>query len=348
MNFILPECLIVEKGAFNRIDKILSQYIPGIRNKRVALVTEENLTGIIGKYLDEMKNDMPYSEISLVDANSMDEALELSKNVIALNQEVIIGIGGGKVLDVSKYAAHIAKVPYVCLPTTLSNDSIASPFSVLDVRDQVRRTLKGTTPLAIIVDTQVIASAPASQTKSGIGDTISKYTSLYDYKLDAVHSKKTINSFAYMISDMAFDLILNVENKNIKNNEFIKVLAQALVMGGLAMEISGNSRPCSGAEHLFAHSLEENYPQIKISHGMAVALGAYVATILQGRDIKKIKNILRAYDIDINPKNFEITKKIFTDAWLKASDTRKDRFTILSKKPPKKEDLEAIYEELTH
>ena len=50
------------------------------------------------------------------------------------------------------------------------------------------------------------------------------------------------------------------------------------------MEIAGSSRPASGSEHLFAHAIEEFYPEIKISHGTAVALGSIGACIFQGRD----------------------------------------------------------------
>ena len=68
---------------------------------------------------------------------------------------------------------------------------------------------------------------------------------------------------------MAYDSVYHCDEKNIKSKTFIRILSRALVMGGLAMEIAGSSRPSSGAEHLFCHALEEYYSDIKISHGMA-------------------------------------------------------------------------------
>ena len=189
-------------------------------------------------------------------------------------------------------------------------------------------------------------NAPIDQLKSGIGDTISKYTALYDWKLDAAHRGERVDDFAYMISDMALTSLCYNEEKSLKSKEFIKTLTQSLVMGGLAMEIAGNSRPSSGSEHLFCHSLEENYPEIRISHGMAVALGSVVGCILQGRNAIRLREILKAYELDINPMNWNITKEIFVDAWQKAPATRKDRHTILNEVSLDKEQLERIYSQL--
>lgn len=344
--FSLPYCLIVEEGVFEYLDEVLSDCVPNIRQKKVIIVTETALQDVIRKYLDEMSRDLPKSRVSFIDDNSFEQALELAKTIFAEGYEVIIGIGGGKVLDVAKYAGFIGKIPYICLPTTLSNDSLASPMAVLDIGKDMRKTLGCKIPTGIVVDTNVIMNAPVEHLKSGIGDTISKYTALYDWKLDAAHRGGRVDDFAYMISDMAFNSLFYNDEKSLKSREFIKILTQALVMGGLAMEIAGNSRPSSGSEHLFCHSLEENYPEIQISHGMAVALGSVVSCMLQGRNTIKLREILQAYELDINPMNWKITRDIFVDAWKRAPETRKDRYTILNEAMPDEDGLMRIYEQI--
>ena len=344
--FSLPYCLIIEEGIYEHLDEALLECVPDITDKRVMIVTEKALQNIIQKYLNEMQKDLPLSELYLIEQNSFEQAMELARAVFVKNFEVIIGIGGGKVLDVAKYAGFIGKIPYICLPTTLSNDSLASPVAVLDVNENTRKTLGCKIPTGILVDINVIMNAPIHQLKSGIGDTLSKYTALYDWKLDAAYRRERVDDFAYMISDMALTSLCYNEEKSLKSKEFIKVLTQSLVMGGLAMEIAGNSRPSSGSEHLFCHSLEENYPQISISHGMAVALGSVVSCMLQGRNAIRLREILQAYEIDINPMNWNITKEIFVDAWQKASATRPERHTILNEVSLETAWLERIYEQL--
>ncbi|MBO5208975.1 MAG: iron-containing alcohol dehydrogenase family protein [Lachnospiraceae bacterium] len=344
--FSLPYCLIIEEGIYEHLDEVLVECIPGIAEQKVMVVTEPALQDIMGKYLEEIKKDLPQSELFLIEENSFDQAMELARVICAQGFQSIIGFGGGKVLDVAKYAGFVGKVPYICLPTTLSNDSLASPVAVLDIDKVTRKTLGCKIPTGIVVDVNVIMGAPIMQLKSGIGDTISKYTALYDWKLDASHHGKRVDDFAYMISDMALTSIFYNDEKSLKSKEFIKILTQALVMGGLAMEIAGNSRPSSGSEHLFAHSLEENYPDIKIQHGMAVALGSVVSCILQGRNVIRLRETLEAYEINVNPMNWGITKEIFVDAWQKASATRKERYTILNEASLESSVLERIYEQL--
>ncbi|MDE7176796.1 MAG: iron-containing alcohol dehydrogenase family protein [Lachnospiraceae bacterium] len=345
-HFRLPGCLIIEEGACERLNEILADCVPGIEEKRVVIVTEEALIPIMKPYLEEMQRDLPASELYLIEENSFDEAMELAKQMCMRDVEVVIGVGGGKVLDVAKYAGFVAKIPYICVPTTLSNDSLASPVAVLGTEGDARKTLKCAIPAGIVVDVNVIMGAPVSHLQSGIGDTISKFTALYDWKLDAAYRKDRVDDFSYLLSDMAFSSLCYNEEKSLKSKEFIKILTQALVLGGLAMEIAGNSRPSSGSEHLFCHSLEENYKEIQISHGMAVALGSLVSCRLQGRDDSLLRSVLEAYGMDMDPMNWGITKEIFTDAWMRAADTRKDRHTILNEVTLTQELLSEIYESL--
>ena len=345
-HFRLPRCLIIEEGACERLNEILVDCIPGIEEKKVVITTEESLIPIMKSYLEEMQRDLPESELYLIDESIFQEAMELAKYICMKDVEVIIGVGGGKVLDVAKYAGFVGKIPYICVPTTLSNDSLASPVAVLGTEGDARKTLKCAIPAGIVVDVNVIMGAPASHLQSGIGDTISKYTALYDWKLDAAHRGNKVDDFSYLLSDMALTSLCYNEENSLKSKEFIKILTQSLVLGGLAMEIAGNSRPSSGSEHLFCHSLEENHKEIQITHGMAVALGSLVSCRLQGRDTAPLERILEAYEMDMDPMNWGITKEIFTDAWLRAADTRKDRYTVLNEVRLTEELLGGIYEEL--
>ena len=323
--FNLPGCLIIEEGACERLNEILADCIPGIEKKKIVIATEESLIPIMKSYLDEMKRDLPASELYLIEETSFPRR---------------------RVLDVAKYAGFVGKIPYICVPTTLSNDSLSSPVAVLGTEGDARKTLKCAIPAGIVVDVNVVMGAPVSHLQSGIGDTISKYTALYDWRLDAAHRKERVDDFSYLLSDMALSSLCYNEEKSLKSKEFIKILTQSLVLGGLAMEIAGNSRPCSGSEHLFCHSLEENHKEIQISHGMAVALGSLVSCRLQGRDVGTLEAVLKAYHMDMDPMNWGITKEIFTDAWMRAADTRKDRYTVLNEAALSEEFLGRIYDKL--
>ena len=92
--------------------------------------------------------------------------------------------------------------------------------------------------------------------------------------------------------------------------------------------------------------LEEYYPEIKISHGTSVALGSVGACIFQGRDETQLVKVCREYGIDLDPSAYGITKEIFADAWMRAPETRKDRFTILSTTELNRGWLDMIYDRM--
>lgn len=345
-SFRLPYCLIVEDGAFLHMDRLLPACVAEIQKKKILFVTEQFLKDLFKDTIAEVQKDLQHCDLYLVEDASFDIAVALAKYISVKDYDVCIGFGGGKVLDVAKYASFVAKVPYICLPTTLSNDSLASPFSVMATDGHNRKTFGCKIPTGIIVDTEIICAAPESQLKAGIGDTISKYTALQDWKLDAAKKGTRVDDFAYMISEMAYNTVAYCEERSLKSKSFIHILTEALVFGGLAMEIAGSSRPCSGSEHLFCHALEEFYPEVRISHGMAVAMGSIGAGIFQERDVAKLYRLCALYGLDIKPSSYGITKEIFTDAWQRAQSTRKDRYTILSQTDLSAERLGCVYENM--
>ena len=341
--FNLPICLAVEEDAFFHSDEIIRRYIPDIIGQKTLVISEEFLIGIYREKITDISRDFGNAEILAMKSASFDEAVSIAKKVCVEDIKVIIGIGGGRVLDTAKYAAHISKAVYICMPTSLSNDSLASPFSVLETYGNARKTLDCKIPTAIIVDTNMIINAPEGQTLSGIGDTIAKHTALYDWKLSASKTSSQVDDFAYALSRMSFDSVYHCDEKNMKSRVFIRILSRALVMGGLAMEIAGSSRPCSGSEHLFAHAIEEYYPQIKISHGLAVAMGTIPACIFQGQDPQGIIDFFTNHGLVTAPSAYGITEDMFADMWEKARTVRAGRITVLDTVKHDRAQLSEIY-----
>ena len=345
--FNLPLCLAVEEDAFLYTEKIVTDYLPDIKGQKTLVISEPFLIDLYSDKIKAIRKDFDDAELYAMENSDYDEAVSIAKKICIEDIKVVIGIGGGRVLDTAKYAAFVSRAVYICLPTTLSNDSLASPFSVLAMEGVNRKTLPCKIPTAIIVDTDMILNAPIGQTLSGIGDTLAKYTALYDWKLSAEAAGMHIDDFADAIANMAFDSVFHCDEKTIKSKAFIRILSRALVMGGLAMEIAGSSRPCSGSEHLFAHAIEEYYPQIKVSHGIAVALGSIAACVFQGRDETRLLEVMETYGIDHNPMSYGIDKDMFYDIWSRAEETRPGRITILNSTTLDKKWLDDIYDRMS-
>ena len=146
---------------------------------------------------------------------------------------------------------------------------------------------------------------------------------------------------------MAFNSLLHRAGEELKSKDFIKKLTQALVMGGLAMEIAGSSRPSSGSEHLFCHALDERFSEeVRVPHGIATAMGSYCACKFQNRNLGKITGMIKEYGIPVKPSENGISKEIFIGAWQQASDTRPDRYTILNETELSDGMLGELYDEM--
>lgn len=189
----------------------------------------------------------------------------------------IVGIGGGKALDAAKYTAFLAGLPYIAVPTSLSNDGFCSPQSSLTLEDK-RRSLPAALPQGVVLDVAVCLGAPKSLWLSGVGDLIAKLTAVADWKLAFHHRGEAVNDFAALLSDATVHQFMSKPDFDAQGTA---LLGTALMLNGIAMEICGSSRPASGSEHLFSHALDHVSARPRL-HGLQVGVAAYVVSRLQG------------------------------------------------------------------
>ncbi len=327
-NYNWPVYCRIEKGLLGSItDTILNQFC----NKKFIIVSDEFVFNkyacIIKKQLDEkdIKND-----VFLIDNSSYENALKIGEKALSEEYDAIIGIGGGKVNDTCKYAAFISKKEFYTIPTTIANDGVCSPIAVLKMKDGFTKSIGTKLPTAIFVDIDIIKDSPTELIKAGIGDILSNYTAIYDWRLASKLGKENSNDFALLLSDMAFNMINNMQKgEKIKEDNFITQLSEAVVLSGIAMNIAGTSRPCSGSEHLFSHTIDRLYNKGNL-HGYQVALGAIVSAYLQNRDYQMLINLLKRYNINVSPDNLKLNYEEFIDCWMHAKESRKNRYTILN------------------
>lgn len=325
----LPVFMSYGEGLFENLPGELEKYWSQLYNLKLLFLSTDDLLHRFRREIGKITAELPNLEILKIKESSFEHSIEVAKYISTNDINIVLGFGGGVVLDTSKFASFVSKVPYIAIPTTLSNDGLASPIAVLYSQNKKKKSFGSKIPDGIIIDTDIIAGAPEIFIKAGIGDTLSNYTSLYDWKLACQKNGTKVNDFAYMLSETAFNLLLYSREKSLKSKQCLKMVAQSLVLSGLAMEIAGNSHPCSGSEHLFCHAIDELY-DLNIPHGILVALGSIVACRLQCRNNSILIDYLNEFDISINPLKLGISKEIFINAWLNAPNTRAERYTILN------------------
>ena len=317
---------------------------------------DNNITGKIlyvsDPYVDKLYGDLVRPQIQsvgqitmeYVDNNTIAFAMNIAEKVIATDIDCIVGLGGGRVLDVCKYAAYISKRQYLSIPTTAANDGLVSPIAVLKRRDNRPKSLGAAMPSMVLIDTEVIEKGPIQNIRAGIGDTISNYMALLDWELAAARGKDEINGYAYIMSRNSLDALMKMQYTTICP-EFIDVLVNSLVLSGLAMDFAGSSRPVSGSEHLFSHALDY-YSDTKNLHGFQVALGTIVMLRLTDRDDTEVLNYLKRFGVDVNPAHLGVDEETFILCLKKAPEMRPGRYTCLSELDLDKKRITKLYQEL--
>jgi len=210
----------------------------------------------------------------------------------------MIGVGGGKALDVAKYTASLAGLPYFAVPTSLSNDGFSSPQASLTLEGK-RRSLPTGLPEAVVVDLAVCQGAPRTLWHSGVGDLCSKFTAVSDWKLAFHRRGVPVNDLAALMSDASvFQFMANP----VLDEQGIRLLATALMLNGVAMEIAGSSPPASGSEHLISHALDMSGARQRL-HGLQTGTAAYLVSSLQsGGHHERIGGLFANRLLGIDPK----------------------------------------------
>jgi glycerol-1-phosphate dehydrogenase [NAD(P)+] len=223
-----------------------------------------------------------------VSAASFEQAVEFFRQIPSTTH-AIIGVGGGKALDIAKYVAFLTRLPYIAAPTSLSNDGFCSPQSSLTVEDR-RRSLPAAIPFGVVLDTEVCLRAPEILWLSGVGDLAAKLTAVADWKLAFHANGELVDDFAALLSDAT---VFQFIARPVRDAEGVKLLGTALMLNGIAMALCGSSRPASGAEHLISHALDAHSARPRL-HGLQVGIATYLVSRLQNQSTDLIAGLFDA------------------------------------------------------
>ncbi|WP_405603803.1 iron-containing alcohol dehydrogenase family protein [Streptomyces sp. NBC_01410] len=272
---------------------------------------------------------LPGADWFAVAGGTIDSAVKLADDIRGKRYDAVVGLGGGKVIDVAKYAAARVGLPMVSVATNLSHDGLCSPVSTLD-NDNGRGSYGVPTPIAMVIDLDVIREAPVRFVRSGIGDAISNISAIADWELSHRETGEAVDGLAAAMGRTAGESVLRHPG-GVGDDEFLTVLAEALVLSGIAMSISGDTRPSSGACHEISHAFDLLYPKRAASHGEQVGIGAAFAMHLRGAREQSglFAEVLRRHGLPVLPEEIGFSTDEFVKAVEYAPQTRPGRFTIL-------------------
>ncbi len=322
----LPRIVAVGSGAILELPQICS-YLhlvgPGL------IVTGPHTDDVVGKAIFQLLDKGGHQPQTLVcTASKLDEVDRAEAMAREIKAGFLVGAGGGRSIDIAKIASMRTDIPFLSLPTAASHDGICSSLASLTVNGETV-SLPAQSPLAIVADTRIIAQAPARLLAAGCGDIISNYTAILDWQLAHRMRGEELSEYASALSDMTARMIVE-RASDIRPGleESAKIVVKALISSGVAMSIAGSSRPASGSEHKFAHSVNRIAPG-RALHGELCGLGTIMMMYLHGKDWKMIKEALAKVGAPTSADQIGLDAETVVEALVNAHKVRPERYTIL-------------------
>jgi glycerol-1-phosphate dehydrogenase [NAD(P)+] len=280
------------------------------------------------RVVDAIRPTLANADIFTVRGGSLEAAGDLQGELRGKDYDALVGIGGGRTLDVAKYAATRLALPMVAVATNLAHDGIASPVSSL-LHEGGKGSFGVVLPMAVVVDLDYVRTSPARMVLSGIGDVVSNLTAIEDWRLASRERGEPVDGLAVTFARTAAEALLH-RTDGMESDNFLTVLAEALVLSGMAMAAAGSSRPSSGADHEIMHAIDALFPGTA-NHGELAGVGALFSAFLRDnqRLAEQIDTCLRCHDLPRLPADVGLSDEQFAEAVAYAPQTRPDRYTIL-------------------
>ncbi|SDM56343.1 sn-glycerol-1-phosphate dehydrogenase [Acetanaerobacterium elongatum] len=206
-----------------------------------------------------------------------------------LNQpQLLVAIGSGTLHDIVRYCASQLNIPFVSVPTAATVDGFASSVAAMTLNG-FKKTLIVQAPVLVLADLAVISAAPRHLVPAGVGDMLGKFICLADWEVGHLLTGEYYCSYiASLTRKAAEQVLIGADKLAAKDVDAYENLMYGLILSGIAMQLAGNSRPASGAEHHISHLLEMGVLQhCDAMHGEKVG----VATLLCSQIYHKIAQV---------------------------------------------------------
>ncbi len=300
---------LIEKGALEKLPTVIASLGDF---KKVVMVCDENTYIAAGKRAEQICG---FSKTVILDPNHLhatEVAVEIAEEKIG-EADLLVAIGAGTIHDITRYVAHKMGIDFVSVPTAASVDGFVSGVAAMTWHG-VKKTLPAVPPVALVADSDVIAKAPYYLTASGVGDLIGKYTSIFDWKVATIITGEYICSYIISLVMEAIDEVAaNLDKIKAQNEDAIEALTYGLVLSGIAIQLTGNSRPASASEHHISHFIEMGtlYPENEALHGEKVGVAAGIVCDYYHKALARDITVDDLSDYDALP--VENIRKIFKE-----------------------------------
>lgn len=295
--------ILIEAGAINKIPELLSDIFTG-KPDEITIICDDNTYAAAGELVEEKVKGCKVIKLPSKGLHADNHAVKLTEEQLDGRTGLILAVGSGTIHDISRYIANKRGIHFVSIPTAASVDGFVSTVAAM-TWNGFKKTFPAVSPVLVIADTNIFSNAPYRLTASGISDLLGKYTALADWKIAHLVTEEYICDKVCELELSAVNEVcgclpdLRGEVSEEQRRKAYEQLMYALLLSGIAMQMVGNSRPASGAEHHISHLWEMeviNRP-LDAYHGEKVSIGLMIAA----ETYHMIKEAIRSGQYEIEP-----------------------------------------------
>lgn len=316
---------IIEKDAMYKIPELLKKL--GLEKKPLAVFDSNTYKAAYPKF-SKNSGDIETLILKGEEIHPDERAIDRVMEAIS-DHSAVLAVGSGVINDVVRYAAFQKGIPFISVPTAASVDGYVSNGAVVTLKG-AKATIPTKAPIAVVADLEIIAAAPKKLTAAGVGDMLSKYISIADWRIGKLITDEYYCDRVAQLELDALDIIKdNIDGIADGDIESIGKLVEGLLISGIAIQLVGITRPASSFEHHFSHYLEivRDEPNIDYSalHGEKVGIASVAAVDLYPEFAKELKriyeeNLSNNYSPERVTKNYAQSPESVKAALIKEND----------------------------
>ncbi|MFQ6128485.1 MAG: NAD(P)-dependent glycerol-1-phosphate dehydrogenase [Thermoplasmata archaeon] len=322
----LPRKVVIGHNAVLDVGKVCAELKMG---KKALIVCDSTTKEIAGDKVADILQELDFSvEHEVIEDSTAGIVESAASSLKDGGFDFVLGVGGGRPIDVAKCSSDKVGLPFLSVPTAASHDGIVSSRGSIN-SENGRVSIAACTPIAVVMDTAILAQSPYKLLAAGCGDIISNSTAVKDWILARKLKNEYFSSYAASLSRMTASLLIeNAGSIKPGLEESAWFVAKALVSSGVAMSIAGSSRPASGSEHKFSHALDMIAEKPGL-HGEQCGMGTIMMMYLHGGDWERIRDALLAIGAPTTARSLGVTDDEIIEALVHAHEINKERYTIL-------------------
>lgn len=292
---ISPGRYVQGPGAITRLGEFLSPIgsVP-------LIVSDDVVWGFVGHDVEASLGgaDLPFTRETF---NGLATSAKIDSLVGAITDagaDVVVAVGGGSTIDAVKAAGFLAGIRWVSVPTVASTDAPTSALAVVYTEEGAFEEYRffPRNPDLVLVDSQLVANAPAEFLAAGVGDALATWlearATSRSNSLTMAGGVPTLTGTA--LAKLSWDILwdnalpaLDAVRDNLVTPSVEKVIEANTLLSGLGFESGGLA-----AAHAIHNGLTAAPQTHGLAHGQKVNIGSLTQLILEGAPTSEITDFI--------------------------------------------------------